>query len=64
MHANEEGAEKEEKSQADSMLSTEPQMEFNFTNHEIMTWAEIKSQTLNWVSHPGILPTKLFIIVT
>ena len=24
------------------------------TNHEIMTWAEIKSQTLNQLSHPGI----------
>ena len=23
------------------------------TNHEIMTWAETKSQTLNWLSHPG-----------
>ena len=23
------------------------------TNHEIMTWPEIKSQTLNWLSHPG-----------
>ena len=22
-------------------------------NHEIMTWAEIKSQMLNWLSHPG-----------
>ena len=22
-------------------------------NPEIMTWAEIKSQTLNWLSHPG-----------
>ena len=24
-----------------------------FHDHEIMTWAEIKSQTLNWLSHPS-----------
>ena len=23
------------------------------TNHEIMTWAEIQIQMLNWLSHPG-----------
>ena len=22
-------------------------------NHETMTWAEVKSQTINWLSHPG-----------
>ena len=27
-------------------------MGFNLTNLEIMTWAKIKSWTLNWLSHP------------
>ena len=34
-------------------VSTEPNAEFEFTSHEIMTWAEIKSWTLNQLSHPG-----------
>ena len=25
----------------------------------IMTWAKIKSQTLNWLSHPGALPSSI-----
>ena len=25
----------------------------NLTNHESMIWAEIKSQMLNWLNHPG-----------
>ena len=31
------------------------------TNHEIMTWAEIKNQALNWLSHPGTLKKPLLI---
>ena len=31
-------------------------------NHEIVTWAEIKSQVLNWLSHPGV-PISLRVIL-
>ena len=31
----------------------------NPTNHEIMTQAKIKSQTLNRLSHPGAPPLRL-----
>ena len=34
----------------------------DLTNHEIMTWAQIKSQTLNWLSHPGAPPCAHFYI--
>ena len=34
-------------------VSTEPDVELKLPNHEIMTWAEIKSQTLKWLGHPG-----------
>ena len=34
--------------------STEPDPELDLMNHEIMTWTEIKSQMLNWLSHPGV----------
>ena len=34
-------------------VSTEPDVGLELTNHEIMTWAEIKSLTLNQLSHPG-----------
>ena len=34
-------------------VSTEPTVGLEPTNHEIMTSAEIKSQTLNHMSHPG-----------
>ena len=33
-------------------VSSEPKARLN-TNHEIMTWAKIKSQMLNRLSHPG-----------
>ena len=33
--------------------STEPNMGIDLRNHEIMTWAEIKSQTPNQLNHPG-----------
>ena len=35
------------------MGSTELDMGLDPMNPKIMTWAEIKSQTLNWQSHPG-----------
>ena len=34
-------------------VSTEPDVELELTNREIMTSAEIKSQMLNRLSHPG-----------
>ena len=34
-------------------VSTEPDAGFDLPNREIMTWAEIKSQTLNQLSQPG-----------
>ena len=34
-------------------VSVEPSMGLELTNYEIMTWPKIKSQTLNWLSHPG-----------
>ena len=44
--------ERERESQAVFMLSSEPNTGLKPKNHEIMTWAEIKSQTLNRLSHP------------
>ena len=35
--------------------TTEPSVGLELTNHEIMTWDEIKSRSLNWLSHPGTL---------
>ena len=35
--------------------STEPDMGLDLMNHEIMTWAKIKSLRLNWLSHPSTL---------
>ena len=34
-------------------ISAEPDAGLEPMNREIVTWAEIKSQTLNWLSHPG-----------
>ena len=34
-------------------VSTEPNMGLKLMTHEIITWAEIKSWTLNRLSHPG-----------
>ena len=51
--------EREKESQAGSALSlwspvsAEPDVGLELTNHEIMTWAETKSQMLNGRSHPG-----------
>ena len=43
--------------EANSLLSVEPDAGLHLTswdhNSEIVTWAEIKSQILNWLSHPG-----------
>ena len=36
-----------------SAVSTEPNIGLDPMNHEIMTWAEIKSWTLYWLSRPG-----------
>ena len=41
-------------------VSTDPDVGLESTNHEIMTWAEIKSQRLNWLSHPGTPMTNVF----
>ena len=34
-------------------INTQPIVELELTNCEIMTWAKINSQTLNWLHHPG-----------
>ena len=39
-------------------------MGIELTNHEIMTWAKTKSQTLNWLSHSGAPHTWQFLKVT
>ena len=44
--------ERDRESQAGFALSEQSLM-LEPRNHEIMTWAEIKSQTLNWLSHAG-----------
>ena len=41
-------------------VSTEPDVGLELTKHEIVTWAEIKSQTRNRLSHPGV-PWPLFL---
>ena len=44
--------EKERESQAGSVLLVDD-MGLDLTNHEIMTWVEIKSRMLNQLRHPG-----------
>ena len=51
---------RERESQAGSMLSAEPNAGLDPTNREIMTRAEIKSRTLNGLSHPASPPSQLF----
>ena len=34
-------------------IRAEADVGLKLMNSEIMTWAEIKSWTLNWLSHPG-----------
>ena len=36
-----------------SLVRTKPDAGLKLMNQEIMTWAEIKSQTLSQLSHPG-----------
>ena len=58
MHVHELGRGKERgrEFQAGSTLSVRSPMQgLNLMKQEIMTWAEIKSQTLNQLSHPGAL---------
>ena len=33
-------------------IGMEPDLGLDLMNREIMTWAEIKSRTFNWLSHP------------
>ena len=40
-------------SQADCLLSAEPDMGLNLMNPKILPWAEIKSQMPNQLNHPG-----------
>ena len=40
-------------------VSTEPDVGLDLRNHEIMTWAEIQSEALNQLSHPGA-PRRLY----
>ena len=48
------GRERERESQAGSSLSVQsPTQGLNPGTVGIMTWAETKSQTLNWRRHPG-----------
>lgn len=42
------------KTQADSVLSIEPDMELDFNTQEITTWAQTKSWVLNQLHHPDI----------
>ena len=44
-------------------ISTEPNGRLEPRNCEIMTQAEIKSQMLNWLSHPGALRRFLFLVL-
>ena len=37
-------------------VSVEPDMGLKLTNHEPMTWAEIKGRRLNWLTHLGAPP--------
>ena len=46
--------------QAGSMLSAEPNTGFDPMTPGVMTWAEIKSLMLNWLSAPGHL-SKIFL---
>ena len=57
MHAREEETRERKRERIPTRLcavSAEPNVGLDLTNHEIMTSAEIKSQMLNRLSHPGI----------
>lgn len=49
----EKGQERIPSSRDSPCTSTEPDAGLNLMNHEIMTWAEIKSRLLNRLSYPG-----------
>ena len=38
-----------------TLSAQSPMQDSNSRNRNIMTWAETKTQTLNWLSHPGAL---------
>ena len=44
-------------------VSAEPDGGLKLTNGEIMTWAKIKSQLLNWLGHPGAPKVILTIVI-
>ena len=51
-------------SHSGSMLSAQnPTWGSHSWNREIMTWAETKSQTLNWLNHPGTPPVCCYFIL-
>ena len=52
--------ERERESQAGSTFSRKPAAGVKPTNREILTWAEIKSQTLHQLNHPGAPLWKIF----
>ena len=54
------GGTEEENLQAESPLSTEPYTGLSPMTHEIMTFAETKSQMLNQLNHPDA-PTKTYL---
>ena len=45
------------------IVRAEPDAGLDLMNYEIMTWAEIKSWTLNQLSHPGAPPNTLKLTV-
>ena len=45
-------------------VSTEPDAGLELTNHEIMTWAKIKSQVFNRLSHTGTSASQAFSIIS
>ena len=55
MCAEEGQRQRQRESQGGSTLSVDPDMGLNLTaaDWEIMTWADIKSQMLNKLNHPG-----------
>ena len=55
--------EQREKERISSWLPTEcgASLRAQFYDPEIMTWAKTKSQTLNWLSHPGAPKIKDFL---
>ena len=44
-------------------ISAEPNLEFDPTNREVMTWAETKNQMLNQLNHAGTLRNFSLILI-